>query len=112
MQSALEDAVWLLDAKSRLLWILALAFFGVGDLLTTYVGFTNSSVVEAGPLVGYLLNQYGSIVMPVMKALALGVCYWVWRTTPNPHNVGVPLGLAVLGVLVTGWNLFVLTHLV
>lgn len=59
---------------------------------------------EGGPLVAPLISQHGLVVVLPMKLLALLVCLALWRATPKPYSVGVPLGLAVFGVLVTGWN--------
>mgnify|MGYP006275828315 FL=1 len=87
-----------------MLWLLAVGFFGVGDLVTTAVGLRLSGVVEAGPLVGPLIDRYGVGSLFVLKSLALAGSYGVWRVVPAPHRIGVPLGLAVLGVAVTGWN--------
>ncbi len=86
------------------LWLLAVASFGVGDLVTTAVGLRLSGVVEAGPLVGPLIDRYGVGSLFVLKLLTIAVSYGVWRVLPTTSRVGIPLGLAVLGIVVTGWN--------
>ena len=91
------------------LWLLAVGFFGVGDLVTTAAGLRLSGIVEAGPLVGPLIDSYGVGSLVVLKCLALVGSYGIWRLTPPPHRIGVPLGLAVLGVAVTGWNTVVVS---
>ncbi|MEF8780440.1 MAG: hypothetical protein V5A46_07155 [Haloferacaceae archaeon] len=101
-------AVALLVSRERLLWVVAIAFFGIGDLATTVVGLQFGRVAEVGPLTVRFVRQYGATGMLGLKALAFGCCYGLWRLTPRPYDVGVPLGLAVLGVLVTVWNLAVL----
>ena len=103
-----EVIVALIHGARRELWLLALGFFVVGDLVTTVVGLQGGGVAEVGPVVGPLIETHGLAVMLPLKLLALGVCYLVWRATPDPQSVGVPLGLAVLGILVTGWNLAVI----
>ena len=97
----------LLDSE-RFLWLVAVAFFGIGDLVTTAIGLQLQYVVEVGPVVGDVIRIYGATAMVWLKVLVFALCYVLWRVVPAPHRVGVPLGLAVLGVLVTLWNLVVL----
>lgn len=96
------DAV---EGNRAKLWLGALVFFVVGDVVTTGVGLSLGPIVEIGPVVGPLLRTYGLGVMLALKAAVLAGCYCLYRCVPRPHDVGVPLGLALLGVLVTGWNL-------
>lgn len=104
MQPSLGGSTSRLQRRQPTLWLLAVGFFGVGDLVTTAVGLRLSGVIEAGPLVGPLIGRYGVGSLFVVKTLALVGSYGVWRLVPAPHRIGVPLGLAVLGVVVTGWN--------
>ena len=90
------------------LWWVTLLFFCVGDVVTTHVGLSMHGVVEAGPLVAPVLREYGLAAMVVLKAVTVGVFYGVAQAIPEPHAVGVPLGLAIVGVLVTAWNLVVI----
>lgn len=100
--------VAIIEEATPELWLLAVLFFVLGDLVTTGVGVFTGGVAEVGPVVAPLMEAYGLAIMVPLKLLAVGLCYLVWRVTPAPHAVGVPLGLAVLGVLVTGWNVGVL----
>lgn len=102
------DAVELVESVTVELWIITVLFFVGGDVLTTTVGLLRGGVAEVGPLVAPLMAEYGLAVMVPMKVLALVVCVGLWRLAPDPHSVGVPLGLAVFGVLVTGWNVGVI----
>jgi hypothetical protein len=90
------------------LWWVTLLFFCVGDVVTTHVGLSMHGVVEAGPLVAPMVREYGLVAMVVLKAATVGLFYGVARAIPEPHAVGVPLGLAIVGVLVTAWNLVVI----
>ena len=90
------------------LWGLAFLFFCVGDVVTTHVGLSVQGVVEVGPVVGPLLRDHGLAAMVVLKAGTVGAAYGAARLVPDPQSIGVPLGLALVGVLVTGWNLVVL----
>lgn len=90
------------------LWGLTLLFFCVGDLVTTQVGLSMQGVVEAGPVVAPVLRAYGFAAMLGLKGATLGLFYGLSRLLPEPHSLGVPLGLSLLGLFVTGWNLVVL----
>jgi hypothetical protein len=89
------------------LWLLAVVFFGVGDVVTTSIGLEMASVHEAGPLTSLFLAQYGYAAMIGVKVLVLCGFYFLWRFAPRGYRVGVPLGLAGLGVFVVWWNLLV-----
>lgn len=93
-------------AETRL-WGMAVAFFGVGDVVTTAVGLRTAGVYEAGIVTGILLEQYGLFSMLAVKIALLAVFFLLWRSTARPHRVGVPLGLTLLGVVVVWWNLSV-----
>ncbi|QLD84263.1 hypothetical protein HWV23_00585 [Natronomonas halophila] len=90
------------------LWGIAVLCFGAGDVVTTAVGLRLTGVVELQPLAAYLFEYSAVGSMLVLKATVFGGCYVVWRRTPQPYCVGVPLGLAVLGTLIVVWNLRVL----
>lgn len=97
-----------LASPRALLWVVVLVFFCVGDVLTTHVGLSVDGVVEAGPVVAPLLRAYGLAGMVGLKTATVGLFYGVARLLPEPYSIGVPLGLALVGVFVTVWNLFVL----
>lgn len=86
------------------LWILAVLFFGIGDVVTTGVGLELAGVVEVHPVAAALFQQSTVATMVALKSIAFAGCYLLWRVAPSPSSVGVPLGLAVLGVTVTLWN--------
>lgn len=92
----------------RWAWVLAAGFFIVGDVVTTGIGLSLPGVVERNPAVVSLVTDHGFVAMVALKALVVGAAYLVYRVTPRPHAVGIPLGFAVVGVAVTGWNLLVL----
>lgn len=90
------------------LWIVALAFFVVGDVVTTGIGYRMDGVVEASPLPAILLAHFGILALLVLKFAVVGCCYVLWVYVPREYAVGIPLGMALLGVLSTGWNTTVL----
>jgi cation transporter-like permease len=90
------------------LWWLSIMFFGIGDLMTTGAAVLFTPVAEGSPVVGWMFDAYGLGGLVLLKLLAFGVAVAAWRTIQDPHNVGVPLTLSVLGIGLTTWNLFVL----
>lgn len=89
------------------LWLVAVLFYGVGDVVTTSVGLGFDGVVEAGPVTAMIVQQYGLLSMVALKCAAFGGHYVLWRVIPRPHCEGVPLGLSIVGIAVTLWNLLV-----
>lgn len=90
------------------LWLVGGLFYGVGDVLLTWFGLGVVGVVEANPVVASLTEQNALAAMSALKAATFGGAYVVWKLVPHPQRVGIPLGLAALGVSVTAWNLHVL----
>ncbi|MFC3957035.1 hypothetical protein [Halovivax cerinus] len=98
---------WLLEHE-RSLWILALACYGVGDTITTGLGLASGGATEIGPVVGPLVDRFGSVGLVVAKSSTMAVFYGLWRVLTTPGRVAIPLALAVVGAAVTGWNVSVL----
>lgn len=98
-----------LDGVRAKLWALALLFFCVGDVTTTHAGLSISGVVEAGPVVAPLVREYGVAAMIGLKAATVGLFYGFATVLPEPQSAGVPLGLTLVGLSVTGWNLVVIS---
>jgi hypothetical protein len=94
-----------LATGDRTCWALGVASFGVGDVATTAVGVGLVGLPEASPVAALAIAHQGLPALAALKVAALAGSYAVWRVVPAPHRVGVPLGLAVLGVAVTAWNL-------
>lgn len=92
----------------RPLWFGAVVFYGLGDTVTTLLGVRADTVSEAGPIAGAALAAHGPLgFLGVKVALFLVLAgFWHWLETPG--RVAIPLGLVVVGVLVTVWNLAVL----
>ncbi|MFW5905881.1 MAG: DUF5658 family protein [archaeon] len=105
-----EPAVARPPVNHRQLWVLVVLFFGFGDLLTTSVGLETAGVTEANPVVAAAIGGNDLLVMGALKALTLAGCFLLWKTIPRPHSLGVPLALALVGVLVTVWNLHILVR--
>ena len=94
--------------SARTLWVLAVGFFLVGDLVTTSIGVSTGQIAEVGPLADPIVSRYGVSGMVALKFVVVGGSYLVWTLLPSPERVGIPLGLLLVGALVTAWNGFVL----
>lgn len=90
------------------LWLLAAVSFGLGDVVTTIIGFRMAGVYELNPIASSLF-QYSSVgALLALKTGAFGIGYIVWVWTPRPQCLGAPLALITVGVPVTVWNLHTL----
>ncbi|MDY6819863.1 MAG: DUF5658 family protein [Halobacteriales archaeon] len=110
-ERARSEVSFFLDIETHL-WILAFVFFGIGDLVTTHIGLSMEYIIEVGPFIASVIRQHGLPAMLGLKSAAFVVCSGLYLVTPKPHKIGVPLGLAVFGILVTGWNIVILTVIV
>lgn len=108
--SAIVDAVDGFVEMTPWLWWLSVAFFGIGDLLTTATATVTSTIAEGSPTIGLVVANYGFIGFVAIKLVVLAIGYAIWRSVGYPHNVGVPLALSVLGIGFTTWNLVVIGY--
>jgi len=93
-----------LRAHQSALWIVALLWYGFGDLVTTIVGLSQQGIVEIGPVAAPVVDAYGTLGLVILKSGTLAGSYAAWRVVPDPHRVGIPLGLVIVGLVVTIWN--------
>lgn len=93
------------------LWAVALLAFGLGDTATTAVGLSMGAP-EANPILGGVVGAHGLWGIVGLKAGVLAVGAGAYALLPRPEAIGVPAGLAVLGVCVTAWNAAVLVVMV
>lgn len=93
-------------------WLVAVLFYGIGDYVTTVVAVRRADVVEANPAVTALLSEQPSpLGFAVLKAGALIVCFLGFLAIADtPLAVGVPAGIAVLGLFVTLSNVRTIVH--
>jgi hypothetical protein len=104
MLSNFDPSIEILEENTLLWWYGAIAFFFVGDIVTTFVGLQLRTIVEASPVAAWLINAHGlGLIFPVKLLVVCGF-YGFYRIVPEPHNLGVPLGLCALGFVVTVWN--------
>jgi len=109
-RSAIGEAMDGFVEMTPWLWWLSITFFGIGDVMTTATTQLAPAIDEGSPVVGWVVYSQGVPGLIGLKLAALALGYVVWRAVGHPHNVGVPLALAVLGVGLTTWNLVVLSY--
>ncbi|MFB6154696.1 MAG: DUF5658 family protein [Haloferacaceae archaeon] len=90
------------------LWLAALLLYGVGDGVTTVVGVRSAEVAEAGPIATTLLDGAGLYGFVALKFAFLAASFAVWWALDTPGRVAVPASLAVVGTVVTVWNVHVI----
>jgi hypothetical protein len=100
------------DVSHPTLWALAVLFFGVGDVVTTSVGLGIGGLFELGPVTSVFVERYrvrgdGRVEGPHLRWL---LSLLASRPAALPRRGA--LGLALLGVSVTGWNLYLLALVV
>lgn len=90
----------------RVLWALLVAFWGVGDTVTTYLAVTRYGGVERNPVPRRIFESFGVGAMVPMKALGVGLIYISWRVLEQHAVLSVVAlsGVVALGVAVTAWN--------
>ncbi|WP_459194989.1 hypothetical protein [Halosimplex sp. J119] len=88
-------------------WAVALLTFGAFDVVLTAAAVGTGIAAEAHPLVRAGIQRFGLAILPVWKAVLLAGFYLLYRATPRPYDVGVPIGLATTGVAVGVWNVAV-----
>lgn len=106
-----DDSVDALHTFTPHLWAIAIVFFVVGDLVTTGLGLSFQRTIEVGPVAATAVESYGLQTLVPLKLFTILVCVALWKAAPPPEDVGVPLALAALGILVTLRNAYVLAGL-
>jgi len=89
------------------LWALAVLLFGIGDVATTLYFIATTPATEANPVVATVIGVAGLWVLVPWKVLTVALFYGLYRATPNEWQVGVPIGLVLVGGVVSVWNLYV-----
>ncbi|WP_139326661.1 DUF5658 family protein [Natrinema saccharevitans] len=87
-------------------WICAVISYVIGDTATTVYFLSTTPATEANPLVETLIGSYGLWAIVGWKLLLFGPFYLVYRLSPAWARITVPIVVALLGVVLTGWNLY------
>jgi len=101
-----ETTVTVLGGRDVQVWVVAILLYGIGDTATTLWGLSVGGVAEAGPVAKPLIEAYGPRALLLVKAVVFGSFYLVWVMLRTPGRIAVPLALALVGGVVTAWNLF------
>lgn len=96
------------DSINENSWKVAAVTWLVGDTLTTYYGLKQQGVVEENPTGEAVLSGAGTLGMVATKSAVMASFVGLQEVVPEPHDTGVPLGLAVLGTGVVANNLYVI----
>ena len=88
-------------------WILAVVCYGVIDVVLTAYFIETASAVEQHPIAAVAIERIGLWTLVLLKTIAIAAAYAAYRKLPNPYASGFPVGLLVLGMFLTGWNMAV-----
>jgi len=95
--------------RDSVLWVGAILFWGLGDTLTTAVGLSSGVTREVGPVSVHVLGIGGVGLLAVFKIVCLFAAFGWWYYWPSGNRVGIPAGLALVGVSITVWNVALIT---
>lgn len=86
------------------LWALAIASFGLGDLVTT-TALVHAGGAEADPVFQYLFSYFpASVALSVAVAAQLAIAYVVYRSIDGHVRILIPIWLALYGTTIALWN--------
>lgn len=92
------------------LWLIAVATYGVGDILTTLSLFYYSPTVSEGnALIAAVMHAHGPLGLVVLKLLAFGGCLFVALYAASERErllyYATPTIVAIAGAFATAWNI-------
>ncbi|MFQ3283419.1 MAG: hypothetical protein ACI9TI_001243 [Natronomonas sp.] len=99
--------VAVVGSRDVYVWIAAILLYGIGDTATTLWGLSVGGIAEAGPVAKPLIEAYGPYALILVKTVVFASFYFAWVVLRTPGRIAVPLALALVGGVVTTWNLFV-----
>lgn len=99
-----------MKAKYRLILVgTAFYFFVLGDLITTLIGLSVSpKIYESNPVIASIIQGNPILILVPIKLLVFGLFYGGYKIVPKPHNLGIMIGLSLLGLGITTYNLTIL----
>ena len=93
-----------ISTNESVFWIVAILFYGFGDIITTLAGLQIAGITEGGPLVALIVDQHGPGFIYVVKVTTIALFYLLWKVIPRPYRIGIPIGVSLVGIGVTVWN--------
>jgi len=86
------------------LWLVVVAFWGLGDTATTVVAVQRYGIEERNTIMRRVFERYGVWSAVPAKVVGLSVMYMGWWFLESPFSTYVLVPIAALGVVVTAWN--------
>lgn len=98
--------------RNRILWILVLCFFVVGDYITTYIGIRYLGLTENNPFGRSFLQMFELWAILPFKLFLIMFIYGVNGYVIDYNKtfgIVIPLSYAIIGIVVTIVNLMNIT---
>lgn len=90
----------------RILWYSAIVSYGLGDIVTTIYGLVYyDSIEESHTYMNMLIQHLGLSAIIIWKMVVIGLFIWFYRKVPKPYDLGILIGLNLVGVAITIWNI-------
>jgi len=96
------------ERLNKLAWGAALSTWVIGDIATTAYGLSDPNVIEANPTSKQVVDAAGYTGMVATKLIVTGAFAGFQQLAPDEYDIGVPLGLAIVGTAVTANNISVI----
>jgi len=90
------------------LWAGAILTFGIGDIVTTFIGVQYTQAYEAHPITHIAFQMYGLQVMLLGKFIVFAVAFIFWVKMRRELSWLLPLCLCIFGIIITSWNTYVI----
>jgi len=86
------------------LWVVVVAFWGIGDTATTLFAIRRYGIREKNLLMRRVFDRYGVWSAIPVKLAGLSVMYVAWLFLESPVSTYVLVPVASLGIVVASWN--------
>jgi len=96
------------DRLNKIAWGAALSTWVIGDIATTAYGLSDPNVIEANPTSKQVVDAAGYTGMLASKLIVTGAFAGFQELAPDEYDIGVPIGLATVGTVVTANNISVI----
>lgn len=93
----------------KISWILAIFTYGFLDIYLTFTGFY-LGINEYNFIPLLILNSTGIIGLFLWKWIVIFGFYKLYQIIPNNYNIGIPIGLFIVGITFSFWNIFVISQ--
>lgn len=98
------------EIHHRIALIIAVVTFIFGDLITTYTGllFFSNTIIEQNNIPSMIIESFGIWSLIPIKIGYFGLTYLIYKIVSKPYNIGVMIGLGIIGSYATIHNLILL----